>query len=118
MTSAILLDPWTVRNELDWFVKRYSYTDKVRFPGKEEEYPGGLRFTHDMGVANHFAKPRHSTYEKAGLHGCFSHMTHEEIVNRVVCALVYEKQTGDSAWLSKVYLCQFIAEKMRKLSRP
>ena len=55
------LNPWTVRNELDWFVKRYSYTDKVRFPGKAAEYPGGLSFTHDMGVANHFAKPRHST---------------------------------------------------------
>jgi len=95
------LNPWTVRNELDWFIKRYSYTDKVRFPGDTREYPGGLSFTHDMGVANHFSKPNHSVYEKAGLHGCFSHMTHEELVNWVVCALVYEKQTGDAKWLKQ-----------------
>ncbi len=95
------LNPWTVRNELDWFVKRYSYTDKVRFPGKPGEHPGGLSFTHDMGVANHFSKPGHSVYEKTGLHGCFSHMTHEELVNWVICGLVYEKQTGDAAWLAK-----------------
>lgn len=30
----LALNPWTVRNELEWFVKRYSYTDQVRFPGK------------------------------------------------------------------------------------
>jgi len=95
------LNPWTVRNELDWFVKRYSYTDKVRFPGQPEEHPGGLSFTHYMGVANHFSKPGHSVYEKTGLHGCFSHMTHEELVNWVICGLVYEKQTGEAAWLEK-----------------
>ena len=95
------LNPWSVANELDWFVKRYSYRDKVLFQGDKREYPGGLSFTHDMGVANHFSRPAYSTYEKTGLEGCFSHMTHEELVNWLICGLTYEKQTGDRAWLKK-----------------
>jgi len=94
-------NPWTVANELDWFAKRYSYWDKVLFQGDKREYPGGLSFTHDMGVANHFSRPAYSTYEKTGLDGCFSHMTHEELVNWLVCGLTYEKQTGDRGWLKK-----------------
>lgn len=93
------LNPWTVRNELEWFVKRYSYVDTVRFPGDDTEYPGGISFTHDMGIANHFSRPQYSAYEKTGLDGCFSHMTHEELVNWVACGLVYEAKTHDSAWL-------------------
>ena len=92
---------WTVANELDWFVKRYSYKDKVLFKGAAREYPGGLSFTHDMGVANHFSRPAYSTYEKTGLDGCFSHMTHEELINWLICGLAYEKQTGDRVWLKK-----------------
>jgi xylan 1,4-beta-xylosidase len=95
------LNPWTVANELDWFYKRYAYTDKLRLPKGDREYPGGISFTHDMGVANHFARPGHSVYEKAGLHGCFSYMTHEELVNWLVCALVYEHQTRDQRWLRR-----------------
>ena len=94
-------NPWTVANELDWFARRYSYSDKVRFPGRDKEYPGGLSFTHDMGVANNFSRAGFSTYEKAGLHGCFSHMTHEQLVNWLLCGLIYEKQTGDRRWLGK-----------------
>jgi len=96
------LNPWCVRNELDWFVRRYSYTDTAFLPGIEHAYSGGLTFTHDMGVANHFSRPGFSVYEKAGLKGCFSHMSHEELVNWVVCALVYEKQTKDRGWLKSV----------------
>jgi hypothetical protein len=95
------LNPWTVRNELDWFLKRYSYTDTVRFPGDSTEYPGGITFTHDMGITNHFSPPQRSVYEKSGIHGCFSHMSHEELVNWLVCALVYVKQSGDTAWRKK-----------------
>jgi hypothetical protein len=95
-------NPWTVANELDWFVKRYSYRDKVRLPGSKTEHPGGLSFSHDMGVANHFSRPGHSVYEKAGLHGCFSHMTHEELVNWLACALVYEHQSKDWRWLKRM----------------
>jgi len=95
------MNPWTVRNELDWFLSRYSYTDTVRFPGDATEHPGGITFTHDMGITNHFSPPHRSVYEKSGLHGCFSHMSHEELVNWLVCALVYAKQSGDTAWRKK-----------------
>ncbi|WP_424767399.1 glycoside hydrolase family 52 protein [Paenibacillus sp. sgz302251] len=93
------LNPWTVRNELDMFVKRYSYEDKVRFPNDGTEYPGGISFTHDMGVANTLSRPHYSSYELYGIDGCFSHMTHEQLINWVLCASVYVEQTGDRAWL-------------------
>ncbi|ASA22160.1 glycoside hydrolase family 52 protein [Paenibacillus donghaensis] len=92
-------NPWTVRNELDMFVERYSYEDKVRFPGETEEYPGGISFTHDMGVANAISRPGYSAYEMYGLDGCFSHMTHEQLVNWVLSAAVYVEHTGDRAWM-------------------
>lgn len=100
-------NPWTVRNQLDWFADRYSYTDRVRLPGDQREYPGGLSFTHDMGIGNCLSRPGHSSYEKAGLHGCFSHMTHEQLVNWVCCAMTYVRLSGDRAWArrrKKVFL--------------
>ncbi|TXC89869.1 beta-xylosidase [Metabacillus litoralis] len=93
------MNPWTVKNELDMFVSRFSYEDKVRFPGDETEYPGGISFTHDMGVANTISRPQYSSYELYGLDGCFSHMTYEQLVNWVLCASVYVEQTGDQDWL-------------------
>ncbi|HZG15350.1 MAG TPA: glycoside hydrolase family 52 protein [Candidatus Bathyarchaeia archaeon] len=93
------MNPWTVKNELDMFVKRFSYEDRVRFPGDEQEYPGGISFTHDMGVANTISRRHYSSYELYGLDGCFSHMTHEQLVNWVLCAAVYVEQTGDQDWL-------------------
>ncbi len=93
------MNPWTVKNELDLFVRRYSYEDTVRFPGEERTYPGGISFTHDMGVAGALSRPHYSAYELYGLDGCFSHMTHEQLVNWVLCAAVYVEQTGDRAWL-------------------
>lgn len=95
------MNPWTVRNELDMFVRRYSYTDRVRFPGDATEHPGGISFTHDMGVANSLSRPGHSSYELFGLRGCFSHMTHEQLVNWVNCAGVYHARTSDDAWLER-----------------
>ena len=92
-------NPWVVKNQLDWFCDRYAYVDTVRFSGDATEYPGGLSFTHDMGVANVWSRPHHSSYEKHGLHGCFSHMTHEQLVNWLSCATVYVEQTGDREWL-------------------
>lgn len=97
------MNPWTVRNELDMFLTRYSYTDKVRFPNDTTEYPGGISFTHDMGVANALSRPGHSSYETCGIEGCFSHMTHEQLVNWVCCASVYVTQTKDSDWLDDNY---------------
>lgn len=95
------MNPWTVRNELDLFTDRYSYTDKVHFPGGENVHPGGISFTHDMGVRNHFTPPGHSSYELAGLTGCFSHMTHEQLVNWILCASVYGKGSNDKAWITR-----------------
>lgn len=93
------LNPWTVRNELDMFVQRFSYEDTVRFPNDDTEYPGGISFTHDMGVANTISRPHFSSYELYGLDGCFSHMTHEQLVNWVLCAALYVTHTNDQKWL-------------------
>jgi hypothetical protein len=94
-------NPWAVRNQLDWFTRRFQYTDKVRLPGDPKEYPGGISFTHDMGIANLVSRPRYSTYELFGLDGCFSHMTHEQLVNWVCCGATYALGTGDRAWLRR-----------------
>ncbi len=93
------MNSWTVKNELDLFVKRYSYEDTVRLPGDDTVYPGGISFTHDMGVANSFSRPGYSSYELHAIEDCFSHMTHEQLVNWVLCASVYVEQTGDKVWL-------------------
>lgn len=93
------MNPWSVKNELDMFSKRYSYYDNVRFPGDNKEYPGGISFTHDMGVTNTLSRPGYSSYEMYGIDGCFSHMTHEQLVNWVCCAAVYLEQTKDKKWL-------------------
>jgi hypothetical protein len=93
-------NPWVVRNQLDWFVRRFSYTDRVRLPGDPKEYPGGISFSHDMGIGNCVSRPGHSSYEQFGLSGCFSHMTHEQLVNWVCCAATYVISTGDGRWLN------------------
>jgi len=99
------MNPWTVRNVLDFFTHRYSYTDTVTFPPGEGgalgdgPHPGGLSFTHDMGVANAFSQPGRGAYEQAGLRGLFSFMTHEQLVNWVLCAAAYAHATGDNPWL-------------------
>jgi hypothetical protein len=92
-------NPWTVKNELDMFTARYRYEDTLRFPGEQEAYPGGISFTHDMGVANVLSRSQYSSYEKYGIDGCFSHMTHEQLVNWVLCAAVYAEQAQDLDWL-------------------
>jgi hypothetical protein len=92
------MNPWVVRNVLDFYIDRYSYRDEVRFPGEERLHPGGISFTHDMGIGNVFSRPGHSSYEMAGLDGCFSHMTHEQLVNWLCCATTYAAYTGDTAW--------------------
>jgi len=92
------LNPWTVRNVLDLYVERYSYEDAVRFPGSSEGHPGGLAFTHDMGVANAFSRPGYSGYEQSHLKGCFSYMSVEELMNWVLTAGLYDTRTRDMAW--------------------
>ncbi|UOQ44033.1 glycoside hydrolase family 52 protein [Halobacillus salinarum] len=95
------MSPWTVKNVLEQFTDRYSYKDTVFFPETKEQHPGGISFTHDMGVANVFSDPGRSAYEFAGIDDCFSFMTHEELVNWLCCASVYVSQTGDEAFAVK-----------------
>jgi xylan 1,4-beta-xylosidase len=95
------MNSWTVKNVLNLFVDRYSYQDRVRFPGDETEYTGGISFTHDMGVANTFSREHYSSYELYGIDGCFSHMTQEQLVNWILCAAVYVEQTKDQVWLQE-----------------
>lgn len=92
--------PWAVRNVLDLFVSRYSYTDRIQLPGGGSA-PGGISFTHDMGVFNGFTPAGHSSYECDHQRGCFSHMTMEQLLNWVLCATSYALHTGDEAWLCK-----------------
>lgn len=91
--------PWAVRHALDLFVERYSYHDSLHRPDGRTA-PGGLSFTHDMGVMCHFSPPGHSSYECTNLAGCFSHMTMEQLVNWVLCAVTYAADTDDETWLS------------------
>lgn len=81
--------PWAMRNVLDQFTTRYRYEDAY-----------GISFTHDMGIANQFTRPGHSSYECVRLHGCFSHMTMEQLVNWVCCAATYAEAAGDQQWLA------------------
>jgi xylan 1,4-beta-xylosidase len=96
----LAVHPWALRNTLDWYADRYSFIDRMQ-SGEGAAVPGGRAFTHDMGVANVFAPNRTSAYETPGLQGCFSYMTHEELLNWVLCAGVYVLYTMDAAWLQK-----------------
>lgn len=86
--------PWAVKNVLMLFKGRYSYRDSVRLPsGQTGE--GGISFTHDMGVGNQFSRPGYSSYELAGLTGCFSYMTAEQLLNFMICSSLYALRFPD-----------------------
>ncbi|WP_437565660.1 glycoside hydrolase family 52 protein [Sorangium sp. So ce542] len=95
--------PWAVRNILDLYVDRYSYRDQVKRPGAGGELlPGGVSFTHDMGVSNHFSPAGDSSYERPNFDAiCFSFMTHEQLTNWICCAGVYVARTGDKGFLER-----------------
>ena len=92
------MNPWVVRNTLDLFVSRYAYRDDVKATGDIEARSGGISFTHDMGVANVFSRAGYSAYERAGISGCFSYMTAEQLVNWVLTAGAYIAGTQDWSW--------------------
>jgi hypothetical protein len=96
-------NPWTVRNVLEFFVDHYSYTDEVFSPADRETlYPGGISFTHDMGVANTFSPVGYSSYESSGLdRKCFSYMTCEQLTNWILCAGAYMAKTHDQEFLKQ-----------------
>lgn len=110
--------PWAVRNALDLFASRYSYTDRLKVGGGRT-VRGGVSFTHDMGVNDYFTPAGHSSYECVGLHGCFSHMTMEQLLNWVLCAVTYAETTGDRAWLRRnAKLLLACAESLRRRDNP
>lgn len=120
-------NPWLVRNLLDAFVLRYSYTDEVKVyesdfapsvdtvqvdpsqpppPPDEAQLnrpydtkPGGLSFCHDMGAHNNFSPQGRSSYELANLTGCFSYMTQEQLCNWILTAGCYVAKTRNLKWL-------------------
>lgn len=61
--------------------------------------PGGISFTHDMGVHNNFSPFGHSSYELPDLVGCFSHMTAEQLCNWSLMAACYVSKTDDRDWV-------------------
>ncbi|HTY86185.1 MAG TPA: glycoside hydrolase family 52 protein [Candidatus Acidoferrum sp.] len=93
-------NPWAVRNLLDNFVRHYSYIDEVKRDrsGNSRHAPGGISFTHDMGVHNNFSPPGTSSYELENLTGCFSYMTAEQLCNWSLLAATYVLKTGDLPW--------------------
>lgn len=91
--------PWLLRNVLDSFADEYYYYDTVHFPNDPTAYPGGISFTHDQGLRNSFYRNHYSFYELEDHPGCFSYMTHEELLNWVLCAAMYVQRTGDRDWL-------------------
>ncbi len=96
-------NPWTVRNVLEQFASRYSFYDEVFDPSDPDTlYPGGISFTHDMGVMNHWSPASRSSYEVGGLdRACFSHMTCEQLTNWVLCTGVYLAKTHDDEFLRR-----------------
>ncbi|WFB36233.1 glycoside hydrolase family 52 protein [Kiritimatiellota bacterium B12222] len=98
----MIYSPWTVKNVLETFITRYSYYDRVRLPGYNKTYPGGISFTHDMGNHNNFSPKGYSSYEISGIdRRCFSYMTHEQLVNWICCTGVYMSQTKDESFLTR-----------------
>ena len=94
--------PWVVRNIMDLFIRRYSYTDRVKFPGKPgKSFPGGMSFTHDMGKYTGYTPKGYSGYEKPGMTECYSYMTAEELLNGIYCFAGYALKTGDMKWAKK-----------------
>lgn len=92
--------PWAVKNELDIFADEYSYYDTVHFPGDGKSFPGGIAFTHDQGNYHVWSPDGTSTYEVRNQPGCFSYMTHEELVNWLCCASAYFGKTNDIQWVT------------------
>ena len=92
--------PWAVRDTLDLFARRYSYTDTIHTPDGRTA-PGGLSFAHDMGVDNQFTPAGTSSYELPNLTDCFSYMTSEQLTNWVCTAVCYAGFTRDHGWLER-----------------
>jgi hypothetical protein len=110
--------PWAVRSVLDLYRTRYSYTDRLHAGGGRTA-PGGISFTHDMGVNLAFTPPGRSSYECVHQRACFSQMTMEQLVNWVLCAVVYAEHAGDLRWLRRnLPTLRACAESLRRRDDP
>ena len=96
-------NPWVVRSMMEDFIRHYSYRDKVVFPGKKEEFEGGLSFTHDMGCYFSYSEYGYSAYERENdsRSGFYFYMTTEQLLNGIYCIISYCLYTGDIIWLDK-----------------
>ena len=114
----LVYHPWAVRNTLDLFVDRYLYRDKLQL-ADGRVVRGGISFTHDMGVNNHFTPAGRSSYECDELTGCFSHMTMEQLLNWILTAVCYAEKTGDRKWLrAQRDVLDACAESLRRRDHP
>lgn len=71
-----------------------------------------------QGVGNVFSPPGSSAYEQGGLTGLFSMMTHEQLVNWVLCGAAYVARVPeDTTWLAasmSVFKSAFTSLKNRR----
>lgn len=75
-------NPWTALAVLESHIEGYSYRDEIDFPEAPGVWhPGGISFAHDQGLYLTYAPKGRSGYERAGLCGCYSHMTTEQLLN-------------------------------------
>jgi hypothetical protein len=86
-----VMHPWTLRNILDNFVTHYSYRPPILNPVTLTACGQGLSFTHDMGIGTKFWPDGHAKYD--------NDMAAEELLNWILCAGLYWKKSGDTAWL-------------------
>ena len=93
--------PWVVRNIMELYLERYSYTDNVRFPGEPNLRPGGMAFTHDMGSYSAYSPAGSGAYEMSNTGG-YSFMTMEQVLNGIYCLTSYALTAGSQAWAQKI----------------
>lgn len=95
--------PWALANVLEQFASEYRYVSRVFDPADPTRLlPGGVSFTHDMGVANTWSADGRSSYECDGLDRiCFSHMSCEQLTNWVLCAGLYWSRSKDAGFLAR-----------------
>ncbi|MBC8061197.1 MAG: xylan 1,4-beta-xylosidase [Clostridiaceae bacterium] len=97
MFLELKFHPWTVKNNLDLYLSRYSYIDSVK-DIHGNNYKGGISFTHDMGIGDMFSPKEYSSYERENISGCFSYMTSEQLLNWILCGSCYGIN-NDYKWL-------------------
>jgi hypothetical protein len=76
--------PWVLARIMADHAARHAYRDRIRLPG-ETGFPhaGGLSFAHDQGNMTQYAPEGTSGYERAGVRGCYSFMTVEQLLNGI-----------------------------------